>query len=767
MIQRFLACVIALFAFAGASAAQTPPAQAPVERYALVVGVSGYTGGIPALNGPKNDASMITTLLREQGVPRANIRVLADSMDTAVRPVATDGLPTRAAILAGFRWLAERGGPNTEILIFMAGHGTQIAAPARGNEPDGMTEVFLPLNATARATQAATGALSFAETRNLLTDDNINDAIAPILATGARVWLVVDACHSGTLSRSAGDDSVARDVDPAIFGAAATTAPAAAAGTPAPPRRFRFQRFRDQRFTAFYAAHPYQRAYESTQPRNAQPALGAAARPPQKFGEMTWSLVQALRNGESATYRTVAQRVLAGVWQLSGNRQTPMFEGAMNERPMLGAGSQRVIALTMQNGSLMLASGWTEDITVGSTYAIVDSGDPSRVLGSATVDQVGATTSRLVVAAGADPRVGDADAQSVVRLSARLRQRAVPFVLSVARPQLLPGVTATQADRDLVARVNQQLQTLANRAVAEQPIAFELALPNGAADLYPYVARDRLYFFQPGVPVELPQEPGAAPYSLEGSFVRSARGETEVGQVLWRLGRARNLRRVATTVGDSEISRDLRVRVLTEPGDGRPATAPCDDGLWRLVPAAPASATAADYETEPPTVRHCDMVYLEVRNAGPVTLSVGVMYIDPWSQIYSAVPDNTTEPQAGVLRLAAGARRVIAYPEDLAPDMEPDLAEEDRVPVKAEGLVNLLVLAVPVTPGVDPPTFEYLRQGHTQQVMRSAAPPPPTPFHGLLQSAGLVGPTLRNANSAGRAERGGAVIVPIFTQSRR
>jgi len=752
MARWLLACVLALFAFAGPGAAQAPQ-QAPVQRFALVVGVSGYGGGIPHLQGPKNDASLITTLLLEQGVPRANIRLLADQMDTAVRPIAANGSPTRAAILAGYRWLAERGGPNAEIMIFMAGHGTQIPAGAASNEFDRMTEVFLPIDAIAAATQQPAG-VSFSQARNFLSDDDIGDALEPILATGARVWFVVDSCHSGTLSRSAGSDSVAREVP-----AAALNIPAAAPATLArsqqarvtAARQTRFDRFQNRRFTAFYAAQPYQRAYESSQPRSAP---GQTQR---KYGEMTWNLVQALRAGESGSYTTVAQRVLAGLWQMSGDRTTPMFEGAMNDRPMYGAGAQRVVPLTVQGGRLFLASGWAEDVTDGSVYAIVDSSNPTRVLGEAIVDQLGAAEARFSVRDGADPLVASAMSTSVSRVSARLRQRSVPFVMSVARPQMLPYANSTQADQELLARAAGALQSLAHRPAAQQPIAFELALPGQPADLYPYVADNRLWFFPAGAALYI-SRPGAAPYRLEAERAN----ERDIGAALRVIGRARNLLRVAATVSESETSRALRTRVFVQRNTSVAANQRCDQQAWRILRAVPAGAAPVSFESEAPIIRHCDTVYIEMRNAGPVTLAVAPFYMDPWSQMSLLIPQNSVDGRYS-LRLPPGQTRVIAYPEDLAPYVGADVERGFEVPVKAEGLMHILMLTVPWPPTQSAePSFEYLLWEHPQPVTRSAGA---ASFETLLQDAGLAreSATLRSAGSNGNVERGGAAVISLFT----
>jgi len=59
--------------------------EAGAERYALLVGISGYPS-LPErlqLSGPKNDVEMWRRLLLQRGFAQGNVRILADQVTVA------------------------------------------------------------------------------------------------------------------------------------------------------------------------------------------------------------------------------------------------------------------------------------------------------------------------------------------------------------------------------------------------------------------------------------------------------------------------------------------------------------------------------------------------------------------------------------------------------------------------------------------------------------------------------------------------------------
>ncbi|MDK9697953.1 MAG: caspase family protein, partial [Siculibacillus sp.] len=196
--------------------ASTAMASAEPQTRALLIGVSNYpkeTVGDLQLAGPKNDVALMIETLARIGVPAKNVTVLADGLETTTANRPADGMPTRAAILAALDRLAAESGPGDFVLLHLSGHGSQqpMTDPARseGAKADGLEEIFLPIDIG--AWEDSIGAV-----KNALVDHELGRAVTAIRAKGARVWVVVDACHSGTMTR-AGGDAVAKQVPPATL----------------------------------------------------------------------------------------------------------------------------------------------------------------------------------------------------------------------------------------------------------------------------------------------------------------------------------------------------------------------------------------------------------------------------------------------------------------------------------------------------------------------------------------------------------------------
>ncbi|MGF1625515.1 MAG: caspase family protein [Alphaproteobacteria bacterium] len=182
------------------------------RTHALLVGVSAYQNlpQILHLEGPRNDVAMWRDLLHARGVPEAQIAVLADGVDGA-------DLPTRAAIFAALDTLTQTVGPGDNVFLLLAGHGSQQVQGALGDttEADGLDEIFLPYDAGRWNGQAGT-------VENAIVDDEFGWAIDALRAQGAFVWVVFDACHSGTMDRGADPGAPVeerdRGVEPAALG---------------------------------------------------------------------------------------------------------------------------------------------------------------------------------------------------------------------------------------------------------------------------------------------------------------------------------------------------------------------------------------------------------------------------------------------------------------------------------------------------------------------------------------------------------------------
>lgn len=143
---------------------------------ALLIGIDAYTTVKP-LEGPVNDVKELLPYVRDVlGFPPDGIRTLLDHE------------ATRDNILAEIRsWLIPTPGPA---FLYFSGHGFQ-QRDRNGDETDGLDETLVPIDVEVEG-----GAV-----KGMITDDEL----APLWAmrTG-KMDVVIDACHSGTLTRGIG-----------------------------------------------------------------------------------------------------------------------------------------------------------------------------------------------------------------------------------------------------------------------------------------------------------------------------------------------------------------------------------------------------------------------------------------------------------------------------------------------------------------------------------------------------------------------------------
>ena len=171
MIRHAAALVLSLFLVSGATAADR----------ALLVGIGTYAT-LPEkmfLEGPKNDVPLIEKLLKEkQGFAPENIRILSDKD------------ATRAAILASIEeWLVAGTQPGDRVYFYFSGHGLQVK-DQNGDEEDGLDEALSTFDIAA----------GDGDWTNVILDDEIDAMLAKL--KDRAVSVVIDACHSGTISRS-------------------------------------------------------------------------------------------------------------------------------------------------------------------------------------------------------------------------------------------------------------------------------------------------------------------------------------------------------------------------------------------------------------------------------------------------------------------------------------------------------------------------------------------------------------------------------------
>ncbi len=349
---------------AGEAAAQT--------RRALLIGISAYTApatGAPVrpirnLAGPVNDvAAMRGLLVARHGFDAADIREI------------TNGAATRAAILAALDSLGHTAQPGDDVVVFYAGHGSQVRNEA-STEADGLDETLVPADAPSGVPD--------------VRDKELRVRFAAIAARGARLTVVVDACHSGSIARGVvlGATRYADPSTDAITDASIGPTPESMAGV-----------------LVLSAAQDVELAQEITPP----------GRSP--VGAFTDALVAALAEAPEGEAVSVAFARARARMKALGIAQEPVLSGDLARRgaPLFGApkatGEGEALVLPVSRvgrGVAEVEGGLAVGLTVGSRLrctAVGASGDGVEVTVTAAL---GLGRSRVSVPDGARVAPGDA-----------------------------------------------------------------------------------------------------------------------------------------------------------------------------------------------------------------------------------------------------------------------------------------------------------------------------------------------------------------------
>ncbi len=167
----------------GAATATIPPiTPARAEDRALVIGIDRYPHLLPKnqLTAAVNDARAMAALARDVwGFKPHQIKLLINEAATAGNIL--NAIET---------WLIAGTRPGDRVLLTYSGHG-YYQPDLDGDEPDGQDETLAPYDVRYRQ---GTGFI------NMVSDDDINRLLARL--EGRDVMMVIDSCHSGTITRA-------------------------------------------------------------------------------------------------------------------------------------------------------------------------------------------------------------------------------------------------------------------------------------------------------------------------------------------------------------------------------------------------------------------------------------------------------------------------------------------------------------------------------------------------------------------------------------
>ena len=416
----------------GATALSTPVLAR--ANYALLVTASDYPNLDPKywLKGPKNDEVLVRDYL-------LNAAPVKFAPQNVVALGSGDGLElaTHKAILDHLAEIAQKARPGDFVYLHFSGHGSQQPAKVDANEPDGRDEVFLAADTEMAPKDNPT------YMPNVLTDDEIGAGLKAIRKAGAFVWVVFDNCHSGTATRGAPDeaDVAERKIEPADMGIpdSAFAAPAEEeSDTRAVPMAAASSDDAGDAdeggLVAFFAAQSTEttpeRGFDVPQPD------GTVAKVP--YGVFTYTIFSTLAKNPGATYRQVAQSVLASYAADNVLKPTPLFEGQL-DAPVFGnteaAAAAQWPTVVGGKGDLTISAGQLHGLDVGTKLLVLPSPAAADDAAIGLVEVKSTTQLRSVLVPTSDAMHPLIDASAIpAGAYVRLAEVSFPFELTVAKP---------------------------------------------------------------------------------------------------------------------------------------------------------------------------------------------------------------------------------------------------------------------------------------------------------------------------------------------
>ena len=154
---------------------------ASAAERALLVGVGKYS--MPGIDLPAIDLDLerMRETLILMGFEDSEIKSLLDEQATSTN------------VIFEFKtWLREGVGPDDRVVFYFSGHGSNIP-DFNGDEDDGVDEVLVTHDVR-RVRKNGKSALA-----GVVDDDTLAELLAAI--PSKNIWFIVDACHSGTMTR--------------------------------------------------------------------------------------------------------------------------------------------------------------------------------------------------------------------------------------------------------------------------------------------------------------------------------------------------------------------------------------------------------------------------------------------------------------------------------------------------------------------------------------------------------------------------------------
>lgn len=338
-----------------------------VKGRALLVGCTKYDhlAARFQLQGGANDVILMRDLLRDR------FRFPADQIVTlSENSGGPDSRPTRANIIREIERLIKVAEPGDQIILYLAGHGSQqrdFDPSPDDPEPDGRDEIFLPAD-----TKGWDG--NIGSVPNAIVDDELHRWLTELERRRTAVTVIVDACHSGTMTRSVNETP--RFIPPGelvpdeVFQKFASRPKhEETRSTNEPTRGLRpvEQVVDAPSVVALYAAQSSEQTVERLMPSD-----GPDRKP---HGLLTYTLCQILsRTTEPMTHRELARRIQTHYAGMGRSTPTPMIDGRDQDRQLFGLEiwpGQGAIRLSKSSRGWTINMGRLHGVTSGSVLKIV------------------------------------------------------------------------------------------------------------------------------------------------------------------------------------------------------------------------------------------------------------------------------------------------------------------------------------------------------------------------------------------------------------
>lgn len=385
-------------------------AEEPIRRRAILIGVTAYpnVGQEFQLRGGSNDVAVMARLLRD----RFNFRPEEITLMSEDAGRSDERKwPTRANIQASLTELAQGIRAGDQVVVFFAGHGTELPTAA------GLAGHFLP-----RDVQPWSGAAETGKVENAIAGSEIGNWLRPIAEAGATLWVIVDACFTGRMVRGTAGTVRQLPTHPEIKGGlrvpvaappAYTQRGVSSAKPPIPLAGY-------ESVVCLYACQADEVTLEQRFP----------AEDPQApvLGLLTRGLAEAIYHTSSPlNHRELLARICKLYAAAGRTSPTPLVEGGGLDRTILDVRNLRrppFLVGGAQGGGLSLNAGRLHGLTTGSILAVFPPpGEGDELRGFIRLSRVGPISSLAEpYAEGTCPA-----AQSSVLLDGRADVRRIDY----------------------------------------------------------------------------------------------------------------------------------------------------------------------------------------------------------------------------------------------------------------------------------------------------------------------------------------------------